>query len=104
RGAAVVSGVGKDAFSLRIKQKVRAAEQLAEMASASAKRRLRAAKKKKKNCQTHINGSVKLMAPFFKQFYVAGKKKKKIKRNTMLSIISDLSNYCTFFCRKKKKK
>ena len=43
--AAFVSGVVKDAFSLWLNQNVQAAEQLAEMAIASAQRRLRAAKK-----------------------------------------------------------
>lgn len=42
--AAFVSGVVKDAFSLWLNQNVQAAEQLAEMAIASAQRRLRAAK------------------------------------------------------------
>ncbi|ENC6389708.1 DNA topoisomerase 4 subunit B, partial [Salmonella enterica] len=41
--AAFVSGVVKDAFSLWLNQNVQAAEQLAEMAIASAQRRLRAA-------------------------------------------------------------
>ncbi|MDI8841760.1 hypothetical protein MJI69_31175, partial [Salmonella enterica subsp. enterica serovar Anatum] len=39
--AAFVSGVVKDAFSLWLNQNVQAAEQLAEMAIASAQRRLR---------------------------------------------------------------
>ncbi|MEG0278248.1 MAG: DNA topoisomerase IV subunit B [Morganella sp. (in: enterobacteria)] len=43
--AAFVSGVVKDAFSLWLNQNVQVAEQLAEMAIASAQRRLRAAKK-----------------------------------------------------------
>ncbi|MGJ3351514.1 DNA topoisomerase IV subunit B [Morganella morganii] len=43
--AAFVSGVVKDAFSLWLNQNVQAAEQLAELAIASAQRRLRAAKK-----------------------------------------------------------
>ncbi|SUH64536.1 topoisomerase IV subunit B [Salmonella enterica subsp. enterica serovar Madelia] len=43
--AAFVSGVVKDAFSLWLNQNVQAAEQLAEMAIASAQRRLRAGKK-----------------------------------------------------------
>ncbi|XPN78359.1 DNA topoisomerase IV subunit B [Morganella morganii] len=43
--AAFVSGVVKDAFSLWLNQNVQAAEQLAEMAIASAQRRLQAAKK-----------------------------------------------------------
>lgn len=43
--AAFVNGVVKDAFSLWLNQNVQAAEQLAEMAIASAQRRLRAAKK-----------------------------------------------------------
>ena len=43
--AAFVSGVVKDAFSLWLNQNVQAAEQLADMAIASAQRRLRAAKK-----------------------------------------------------------
>lgn len=43
--AALVSGVVKDAFSLWLNQNVQAAEQLAELAIASAQRRLRAAKK-----------------------------------------------------------
>ncbi|HDU8548463.1 TPA: DNA topoisomerase IV subunit B [Morganella morganii] len=43
--SAFVSGVVKDAFSLWLNQNVQAAEQLAEMAIASAQRRLRAAKK-----------------------------------------------------------
>ncbi|WP_283126031.1 DNA topoisomerase IV subunit B [Providencia stuartii] len=43
--AAFVSGVIKDAFSLWLNQNVQVAEQLAEMAIASAQRRMRAAKK-----------------------------------------------------------
>lgn len=43
--AAFVSGVVKDAFSLWLNQNVQVAEQLAEMAIASAQRRLRASKK-----------------------------------------------------------
>lgn len=43
--AAFVSGVIKDAFSLWLNQNVQIAEQLAEMAIASAQRRMRAAKK-----------------------------------------------------------
>jgi len=43
--AAVVSGVVKDAFSLWLNQNIQIAEQLAELAVASAQRRLRASKK-----------------------------------------------------------
>ncbi|MDC9612501.1 DNA topoisomerase IV subunit B [Xenorhabdus khoisanae] len=45
QSAAFVSGVVKDAFSLWLNQHIQEAEQLAEMAIASAQRRMRAAKK-----------------------------------------------------------
>ncbi|TDB47957.1 DNA topoisomerase IV subunit B [Photorhabdus khanii] len=45
KSAAFVSGVVKDAFSLWLNQNVQEAEQLAELAIASAQRRMRAAKK-----------------------------------------------------------
>ena len=45
QSAAFVSGVVKDAFSLRLNQNVQYAEQLAELAINSAQRRMRAAKK-----------------------------------------------------------